>query len=143
MRRHPLEGETMLRQIGGTLAVVGRFVRSSHERFDGEGYPDGLAGAAIPIESRIVFVCDAYNAMTTDRPYGAARPSCEARAELHRCSGSQFDPRVVRAMDRVLLTPSAALRNPRTIGATRPRPRRPSERASPGVADRDAPMQGL
>lgn len=102
MRRHTIEGESMLRQVGGTLAGVGRFVRSSHERFDGRGYPDGLAGDAIPLESRIVSVCDAYNAMTTNRPYRAARRAAEALEELRRCSPSQFDPDVVEAIEEVL-----------------------------------------
>jgi HD-GYP domain-containing protein (c-di-GMP phosphodiesterase class II) len=102
MRRHTVEGESMLRQVGGTLAGVGRFVRSSHERFDGHGYPDGLAGEAIPLESRIVSVCDAYNAMTTDRPYRSARGADDAIAELRRCSGSQFDPQVVQAIEGIL-----------------------------------------
>ena len=91
IRRHTIDGEAMLKQMGGTLADVGRFVRSSHERFDGLGYPDGLAGAEIPIESRIVAACDAYNAMTTDRPYRQGRSTPEAVAELHRCAGTQFD----------------------------------------------------
>jgi HD-GYP domain-containing protein (c-di-GMP phosphodiesterase class II) len=102
MRRHTLDGEAMLQQVGGTLAGVGRLVRSSHERWDGLGYPDGLTGGAIPIESRIVCVCDAYNAMTTDRPYGPARPSHDALEELHRCAGTQFDAQVVTALTRVL-----------------------------------------
>jgi HD-GYP domain-containing protein (c-di-GMP phosphodiesterase class II) len=102
MRRHTIEGESMLRQVGGTLAGVGRLVRSSHERFDGHGYPDGLLGESIPIESRIVCVCDAYNAMTTDRPYCAARRVHEALAELDHCAGTQFDPQVVAAVQRVL-----------------------------------------
>ncbi len=102
MRRHTIEGESMLRQVGGTLAGVGRLVRASHERYDGNGYPDGLAGSSIPIESRIVCVCDAYNAMTTDRPYRPARRVPEALEELRRCAGSQFDPKVVAAIDRVL-----------------------------------------
>jgi HD-GYP domain-containing protein (c-di-GMP phosphodiesterase class II) len=97
MRQHTIEGESMLRQVGGTLAGVGRFVRSSHERYDGGGYPDGLTDKQIPIESRIVCVCDAYNAMTTDRPYRQARDEADALAELRRCSGSQFDPVVVEA----------------------------------------------
>jgi HD-GYP domain-containing protein (c-di-GMP phosphodiesterase class II) len=102
MRRHTIDGESMLRQVGGTLAGVGRFVRSSHERYDGGGYPDGLAGEAIPLESRIVCVCDAYNAMTTDRPYRAARHVADALEELSRCSGTQFDPQVVAAIEGVL-----------------------------------------
>jgi HD-GYP domain-containing protein (c-di-GMP phosphodiesterase class II) len=98
MRRHTIDGEKMLKQVGGTLSSVGRIVRSSHERFDGGGYPDGLAGEEIPIESRIVSACDAYNAMTTNRPYRAARSAAEAVRELRRCTGSQFDPQVISAV---------------------------------------------
>ena len=102
MRRHTIDGESMLRQVGGTLAGVGRLVRYSHERYDGAGYPDGLAGESIPIESRIVCVCDAYNAMTTDRPYRSAREAPDALEELRRCANTQFDPKVVAAIERVL-----------------------------------------
>jgi HD-GYP domain-containing protein (c-di-GMP phosphodiesterase class II) len=102
IRRHTIEGERILKQVGGALARIARYVRSSHEHYDGHGYPDGLAGEAIPIESRIVSVCDAYSAMTTDRPYRAAMPIDEALDELHRCAGTQFDPRVVSALERVL-----------------------------------------
>jgi diguanylate cyclase (GGDEF)-like protein len=123
MRRHTVEGETMLRQIGGTLCSVGRFVRSCHEHFDGQGYPDGLAGDAIPIEARIISVCDAYNAMTSDRPYSAAQPASYARAELRRCAGSQFDPRLVVAMDGMLSATSPTPRSPATIGQADPQPR--------------------
>ena len=72
------------------------------ERWDGGGYPDGIAGEAIPIEARIVFVCDAFNAMTTERAYRAARTAGEAVAELRACSGTQFDPHVVDALAGVL-----------------------------------------
>jgi HD-GYP domain-containing protein (c-di-GMP phosphodiesterase class II) len=102
MRRHTIDGETMLQTVGGSLAGVGLLVRSSHERWDGGGYPDGLTGAAIPLESRIVCVCDAYNAMTTHRPYRAARPPQDALGELQRCAGRQFDPQVVAAVTCVL-----------------------------------------
>jgi HD-GYP domain-containing protein (c-di-GMP phosphodiesterase class II) len=98
IRRHTIEGEAMLEQVGGILASVGRFVRSSHERFDGLGYPDGLYGERIPIESRIVSACDAFSAMTTDRPYRSAMSVEEAIDELCRCSGSQFDPRVIEVL---------------------------------------------
>jgi putative nucleotidyltransferase with HDIG domain len=108
VHRHTIEGEAMLRQVGGMLARVGRIVRSSHEHFDGRGYPDGLAGPAIPIESRIVSACDAFSAMTTDRAYRAAMPVADALAELQRCSGTQFDPRVVAALDRQLRAQRAA-----------------------------------
>jgi HD-GYP domain-containing protein (c-di-GMP phosphodiesterase class II) len=70
-------------------------VRSAHERWDGRGYPDGLAGEQIPLGARIICACDAYNAMITERPYKSAMPVAEARAELLRCRGSQFDPQVV------------------------------------------------
>jgi HD-GYP domain-containing protein (c-di-GMP phosphodiesterase class II) len=102
IRRHTVEGERILKQVGGALARIARYVRSSHEHYDGHGYPDGLAGESIPIESRIVSVCDAYSAMTTDRPYRAAMPIDEALDELHRCAGTQFDPNVVSALERVL-----------------------------------------
>jgi HD-GYP domain-containing protein (c-di-GMP phosphodiesterase class II) len=102
MRSHTIDGEQMLSQVGGTLSQVGRIVRSSHERYDGDGYPDRLAGEAIPIEARIVTVCDSFSAMTTTRPYRAALTVAQAIAELRRCSGSQFDPRVVEAFLRLL-----------------------------------------
>jgi HD-GYP domain-containing protein (c-di-GMP phosphodiesterase class II) len=98
VRRHTIEGEAMLRQVGGTLAALGPIVRASHERWDGAGYPDGLAGEGIPIEARIICACDAYNAMTTDRPYRPALELAEALAELRRNAGSQFDPRVAAAL---------------------------------------------
>jgi HD-GYP domain-containing protein (c-di-GMP phosphodiesterase class II) len=100
IRRHTIEGETMLKQVGGVLAAVGRFVRSSHECYDGSGYPDGLAREAIPIESRIVCVCDAYSAMTSNRPYRPALSTAEAISELRRCAGTQFDPRIVDTIER-------------------------------------------
>jgi HD-GYP domain-containing protein (c-di-GMP phosphodiesterase class II) len=98
MRLHTVYGEEMLRQVGGTLAGVGLVVRGTHERWDGAGYPDGLAGEDILIESRVVAACDAYNAMTTDRPYRARMSNEAAVAELQRVSGTQFDPAVVRAL---------------------------------------------
>ena len=74
MREHPVIGERILRAIPG-LGCVARIVRHEHERFDGSGYPDGLAGEEIPLGSRIILACDAYHAMTSDRPYRAAHPS--------------------------------------------------------------------
>jgi HD-GYP domain-containing protein (c-di-GMP phosphodiesterase class II) len=88
----------MLHRVGGLLGSVGRIIRSCHERYDGSGYPDGLAGEQIPLVARIVACCDAFNAMTTDRPYRAALLHTDAVAELQRNSGSQFDPRVVDAL---------------------------------------------
>ena len=102
IRTHTIQGERILKQVGGALARVARYVRSSHERYDGRGYPDGLAGEAIPIESRIVSVCDAFSAMTTDRPYRPAMPLDAALEELHDSAGTQFDPRVVSALEHVL-----------------------------------------
>ncbi|MDQ3379748.1 MAG: diguanylate cyclase [Actinomycetota bacterium] len=98
---HPVLGERILQPIA-QLAEVRRIVRSCHERFDGEGYPDSLAGDAIPIESRIIFVCDAYHAMTTDRPYRSALGKEVARARLLEGAGTQFDPLVVETCLRVL-----------------------------------------
>jgi HD-GYP domain-containing protein (c-di-GMP phosphodiesterase class II) len=92
---HTVEGETMLNRVGGLLGEVGSLVRSCHERYDGLGYPDGLAGEAIPIEARIVCCCDAFNAMTTDRPYRKALSLGEALNELRTHRGTQFDPSVV------------------------------------------------
>src|SRR6266516_2951363 len=100
---HTLEGERMLVQVGGLLGEVGHLVRSCHEHYDGSGYPDGLAGERIPLVARVVCCCDAFSAMTTDRPYRAGRSAAEAVAELQRCSGTQFDPRVVEALADVVM----------------------------------------
>ena len=102
MNTHTLLGEEMLGQVGGLLGNVGHVVRSSHERWDGRGYPDGLAGEDIPIAARIVSACDAWSAMTTDRAYRARLSDEEAALELSVCSGSQFDPSVVDALLGVL-----------------------------------------
>jgi HD-GYP domain-containing protein (c-di-GMP phosphodiesterase class II) len=82
-------------------------VRSCHERWDGTGYPDGLVGEEIPLESRIIFVCDAFHAMTSNRPYRPALPLVEARKRLREGAGTQFDPRVVEVAVRVLDAPPA------------------------------------
>ena len=95
---HSTEGEQLLLRVGGLLADVGRLVRHCHERWDGAGYPDGLAGAEIPLIARIVGCCDAYNAMTTDRPYRRALTREAALAELLANRGTQFDPEVVDAL---------------------------------------------
>jgi HD-GYP domain-containing protein (c-di-GMP phosphodiesterase class II) len=102
MEDHTIEGERLLGQVGGLLGEVGRIVRSSHERFDGTGYPDGLAGEEIPLTARIVSCCDALSAMVTDRPYRRALPVSEAVAELRSNSGAQFDPVVVESLESVL-----------------------------------------
>ncbi len=97
MREHPVIGERILRAIPG-LGSVAKIVRHEHERWDGKGYPDGLAGEEIPIGARIILVCDAYHAMTSDRPYRAALTHTEAVAELTRNAGTQFDPNVSEAL---------------------------------------------
>jgi hypothetical protein len=102
MKTHTIEGQFMLDRVGGLLGRVGEIVRSCHERWDGNGYPDGLSGKEIPLEARIVFACDAYNAITTDRPYRAARTGDEAIDELAANSGTQFDPDVVVALTQVI-----------------------------------------
>ena len=98
---HPVLGERILAPIE-QLGEVRRIVRSAHEHYDGSGYPDGLAGGEIPLESRIVLACDAFHAMTTDRPYRKALGVEEARRRLVEASGSQFDPQIVDALLRVL-----------------------------------------
>jgi HD-GYP domain-containing protein (c-di-GMP phosphodiesterase class II) len=102
IRTHTVLGEEMLGQVGGLLGNVGHIVRSSHERWDGRGYPDGLVGEAIPIAARVVSACDAWSAMTTDRAYRSRLSDEEAALELSVCSGSQFDPRVVEVLLGVL-----------------------------------------
>jgi putative nucleotidyltransferase with HDIG domain len=109
MRRHTIDGEAMLAPVGGMMHEVGRIVRGSHEDWDGTGYPDGLAGEQIPLASRIVSCADAYSAMTTDRSYRKALGHDKAIAELRRCAGTQFDPRVVEAAIAVVgRTPAPA-----------------------------------
>jgi putative nucleotidyltransferase with HDIG domain len=98
VKTHTVEGQRMLERVGGVMSRVGQIVRSHHERWDGDGYPDGLSGEGIPIESRIVTCCDAWNAMRTNRAYRDALPRAAAEAELRACSGHQFDPRVVDAL---------------------------------------------
>jgi putative nucleotidyltransferase with HDIG domain len=101
MRTHPGVGERILRPIQSLQAVL-PIVRHHHERWDGGGYPDGLSGRAIPLGARIVAVCDAYRAMTEDRPYRGALGDEKARRELELGSGTQFDADCVRALLRAL-----------------------------------------
>jgi putative nucleotidyltransferase with HDIG domain len=102
IKMHTVEGERMLKRVGGVLGEVGRIVRSSHERWDGGGYPDGLKGEEIPIEACIVSCCDAFDAMTTDRSYRKAMPLDRALAELEANAGTQFSPQVARAVVELL-----------------------------------------
>ena len=108
MRRHTIVGERMLR-AAPALAAIAPLVRSSHERWDGAGYPDRLAGEEIPLGARIVAVCDSFDAMVTDRPYRIGMDARDALAELKRCSGTQFDPRVVDAFELALAASGQAL----------------------------------
>jgi putative nucleotidyltransferase with HDIG domain len=104
IKTHTVEGQRMLERVGGFMREVGLIVRSHHERWDGGGYPDGLRGEEIPLESRIISCCDAFNAMTTTRSYRRAMPRSVAVEELEKHSGKQFDPDVVAAMMAVLAT---------------------------------------
>jgi HD-GYP domain-containing protein (c-di-GMP phosphodiesterase class II) len=109
LERHPQIGFRMLDSLG--IDPVADWVLRHHERWDGTGYPDGLAGHEIPLGARIIFVADAYDAMTSDRLYRSRRSSEEALAELAACAGSQFDPEVVAALEIELLGEAeAALR---------------------------------
>jgi HD-GYP domain-containing protein (c-di-GMP phosphodiesterase class II) len=101
MRTHSAVGADIVHRIPA-LRQVAPAVRHHHESYSGDGYPDGLAGQAIPIEARIVAAADAYATMTADRPYSPARTTHEATAELRRSAGSQFDPAVVDALLAVL-----------------------------------------
>jgi HD-GYP domain-containing protein (c-di-GMP phosphodiesterase class II) len=101
VREHPVAGAEILAPVP-FLYGVRTIVRHAHEHWDGGGYPDGLAGAQIPLGARIVLAADAYHAMTSDRPYRAGKSEEEARAELIDNSGTQFDPEVVEALLSVL-----------------------------------------
>ena len=153
IRQHTVVGERILR-AAPALGRVAPLVRSSHERFDGTGYPDRLAGEEIPLGARVVAVCDAFHAMTSQRPYSPARRVEEALAELRRCAGAQFDPEVVEAFCAALarhgrnappkLAPAAAAgRSPARPSAraccaaaarSRRRPRRSSSSAGTSTA---------
>jgi HD-GYP domain-containing protein (c-di-GMP phosphodiesterase class II) len=102
METHTIEGAQMLERVGGLLGSVGRIVRSCHERWDGDGYPDGLEGEAIPRVARIVMCCDAYSAMTSDRSYRKALSREVAITELRANAGTQFEPAVVDALIAVI-----------------------------------------
>jgi two-component system, cell cycle response regulator len=101
IRRHTIIGERIL-AAAPALERSARLVRSSHERMDGQGYPDGLAAAEIPLGSRIILVADAFDAMRSERSYGSALSDAGALAELRRCAGTQFDATVVAAFERVI-----------------------------------------
>jgi HD-GYP domain-containing protein (c-di-GMP phosphodiesterase class II) len=107
MREHPVEGERIVSR-DPELAHLAQAIRASHERWDGQGYPDGLAGEEIPLSSRITLACDAFDAMITARPYRPAMSTEEALEELRRESGGQFCPRSASALLDVLAVDSLA-----------------------------------
>jgi HD-GYP domain-containing protein (c-di-GMP phosphodiesterase class II) len=107
---HTVEGQRLLNRVGGIMKDVGHVVRGSHERWDGSGYPDGLAGEDIPLESRIVCCCDAFNAMTTDRSYRAALSTEVAIVELRANAGTQFTRRWLMRCSTSLRHKSRCLR---------------------------------
>jgi putative nucleotidyltransferase with HDIG domain len=101
IRQHPVDGSRLVEQmefLPHTAGEVARIVRAHHERLDGSGYPDGQQGEAICLEARVLAVADAFEAMTADRVYHRQRTAEEALAELQRCAGTQFDPKVVAAL---------------------------------------------
>jgi diguanylate cyclase (GGDEF)-like protein len=104
IRQHTLIGERIL-SAAPALAPVAKLVRSSHERFDGTGYPDRLAGEEIPIGARIIAACDAFAAMIAERPYHAALSQADAISELERCAGTQFDPAIIAPLIELLCAP--------------------------------------
>ncbi|HEX2393331.1 MAG TPA: HD-GYP domain-containing protein [Solirubrobacterales bacterium] len=109
MHRHTEHGERLVRAMPG-LWQVAPLVRASHERWDGQGYPDGLSGEEIPLASRIVFVCDAYDAMTSHRRYRRTLPQSFALQEIAACAGSQFCPMAAGALIAVVTGPFRRLR---------------------------------
>jgi HD-GYP domain-containing protein (c-di-GMP phosphodiesterase class II) len=130
MEQHPAIGERILAKVDD-YAEIAKIVRHHHERIDGQGYPDGFAGSEIPLLSRIIAVADAYDAMTSDRPYRDPMPSRVARLRLAQAVGSQFDTNVVLAFEAILAgrdqevhreellqvqLPSAAIVTPRVAG---------------------------
>jgi HD-GYP domain-containing protein (c-di-GMP phosphodiesterase class II) len=104
MRNHPIISEQLILDVPG-LAHLAPSLRAEHERWDGKGYPDRLSGDAIPIASRITFVCDAYHAMTSDRPYRQALSRAAARTQISAGIGTQFCPSAAQALLDLLATP--------------------------------------
>lgn len=107
VREHPAAGARVVAKVA-ELHHLAPAIRAAHERWDGQGYPDGLEAEEIPLASRITFVCDAYDAMTTDRPYRRAMSHAAAMCELERCAGTQFCARCAEALLEVLAAPELA-----------------------------------
>jgi two-component system, cell cycle response regulator len=131
VRQHTIVGERIL-SVAPPMRGVARLVRASHERFDGMGYPDGLAGEEIPLGARIVAVCDAFDAMIGDRCYRAPLGITDALAEIRACAGTQFDPKVVEAFSEELST------TPRDLDPTTTTPA-----TTPSEAAHEAPLPAL
>jgi HD-GYP domain-containing protein (c-di-GMP phosphodiesterase class II) len=104
MKTHALLGHDIVH--AANMRTKARWIRHHHERYDGDGYPDRLRGEAIPLESRIIFVADSFDAMTSDRPYRDAPGQQHALDELRRNAGMQFDPNVVQALCRIIEQPA-------------------------------------
>jgi HD-GYP domain-containing protein (c-di-GMP phosphodiesterase class II) len=121
MRRHTIIGERILAEAPA-LVPVAALVRASHERWDGAGYPDGLAGDQIPLGARVIMVCDAFHAMTTRRPYSEAFSPEAALDELRRGAGTQFDPVVVDAFCGEWTASAFGSRSEAALAAARPSP---------------------
>ena len=112
IKTHTIEGQKLLDRVGGFMHEVGLIVRSHHERWDGGGYPDRLAGETIPLEARIIACCDSWNAMRTDRAYRTALTHDAALAELRSNSGAQFDPRIAETLITIVDgAPATAVRS--------------------------------
>lgn len=108
IKQHTLIGERIIAAAGLPMEGIGELVRSSHERWDGTGYPDGLKGEDVPLGARIITICDAFGAMTDERAYKSAMSIPEAIAELRRCAGTQFDPHLVEVFARIIAERTSA-----------------------------------
>jgi HD-GYP domain-containing protein (c-di-GMP phosphodiesterase class II) len=115
IKTHTVEGQKMLDRVGGFMREVGLIVRSHHERWDGGGYPDGLAGEQIPLEARIIACCDTWNAMRTDRSYRKALSYEVSLEELRAALGRQLDPAIVEVLMRLVAADEA-----QAVAAARP-----------------------
>jgi putative nucleotidyltransferase with HDIG domain len=140
MEQHSVIGEGILEKVD-TYAEIAEIVRHHHERVDGNGYPDGLSGDDIPLLARIIAVADAYNAMTSDRPYRDAMPSRVARLRLAQAADSQFDTRVVAAFEAVLAGASEEYRLGQDVRFDNQHISQPGEVAEMPIAARQPQLQ--